>query len=106
MLKKARRDRLTEKAGFSFHKVDLAHRAAMEEITRANPAITRIIHLATQAGERYSLENPHAYAASNPIRQILVLERPHRLDRPQHHLYPSSSPRYEARTAAVVGKKE
>src|SRR3546814_17068521 len=70
----------------------------MEEITRANPDITRIIHLAAQAGVRYSLENPHAYVDSNLVGQIMVLEMARRLDRLQHLVYASSSSVYGGNT--------
>src|SRR3546814_13496472 len=70
----------------------------MEEITRANPDITRIIHLAAQAGVRYSLENPHAYVDSNLVGQVMVLEMARRLDRLQHLVYASSSSVYGGNT--------
>src|SRR3546814_4836533 len=65
------------------------------------PDITRIIHLAAQAGVRYSLENPHAYVDSNLVGQIMVLEMARRLDRLQHLVYASSSSVYGGNTKQI-----
>ncbi|KFB98290.1 dTDP-glucose 4,6-dehydratase [Trabulsiella guamensis ATCC 49490] len=90
-LKQARLDRLVSPQ-FSFHKIDLADRAAMEALF-ASEKFDRVIHLAAQAGVRYSLENPHAYAESNLIGHLNILEgcRHHQV---QHLLYASSSSVY------------
>ena len=77
---------------FSFHKMDLADRSAMEALF-ADEKFDRVIHLAAQAGVRYSIENPHAYAESNLIGHLNILEgcRHHKV---QHLLYASSSSVY------------
>ncbi|OOI84150.1 hypothetical protein BMT56_22815, partial [Escherichia coli] len=59
-LKQARLD-LLKTPLFSFYKIDLAERVNMEQLF-ATEKFNRVIHLAAQAGVRYSLENPHAYA--------------------------------------------
>jgi nucleoside-diphosphate-sugar epimerase len=64
-LKEARLAILTQSAAFSFHRVDVADRGAMESVAASHPDITRIIHLAAQAGVRYSLVNPYSYTRSN-----------------------------------------
>jgi UDP-glucuronate 4-epimerase len=90
-LKQARID-LLQKPGFSFHKIDLADREAMATLF-ADEKFDRVIHLAAQAGVRYSLENPHAYADSNLTGHLNVLEGC-RHNKVQHLLYASSSSVY------------
>ncbi|SNY64212.1 NAD-dependent epimerase [Enterobacter sp. CC120223-11] len=90
-LKQARLD-LLQKPGFSFHKIDLADREAMAALF-ADENFDRVIHLAAQAGVRYSLENPHAYADANLIGHLNVLEGC-RHNKVQHLLYASSSSVY------------
>ncbi|MGV2399071.1 MAG UNVERIFIED_CONTAM: GDP-mannose 4,6-dehydratase, partial [Klebsiella aerogenes] len=62
-LKQARLD-LLDFPLFSFVRLDIADRIGMEELF-ADEKFDRVIHLAAQAGVRYSLENPHAYADAN-----------------------------------------
>lgn len=90
-LKQARLD-LLQSSLFSFHKVDLADRQGIAELF-AEEKFNRVIHLAAQAGVRYSLENPHAYADSNLIGYLNILEgcRHHKIE---HLLYASSSSVY------------
>lgn len=90
-LKQARLD-LLQKPGFSFHKIDLADREAMASLF-ADEQFDRVIHLAAQAGVRYSLENPHVYAEANLIGHLNVLEGC-RHNKVQHLLYASSSSVY------------
>src|SRR5690606_5953193 len=72
-LKQARLDRLRRHEGFRFAQVDLADREAMEALFRAERA-PRVIHLAAQAGVRYSVSHPHAYVSSNVTGFLHVLE--------------------------------
>ncbi|WP_446924500.1 NAD-dependent epimerase [Klebsiella pneumoniae] len=90
-LKQARLD-LLQSSLFSFHKVDLADRQGIAELF-VKEKFNRVIHLAAQAGVRYSLENPHAYADSNLIGYLNILEgcRHHKVE---HLLYASSSSVY------------
>ena len=97
-LKAARRDRLLRHAAMAFHEVDLADRAAMEAVAGANPDIRHVIHLAAQAGVRYSIENPFAYVQSNLVGHVVVLELCRRLPRLEHLLYASSSSVYGGNT--------
>ena len=90
-LKQARLDRLTNK-NFTFHQLDLADREGMATLF-ADEQFNRVIHLAAQAGVRYSLENPHAYADANLIGHLNVLEGC-RHNKVQHLLYASSSSVY------------
>ena len=95
-LKQARLARLQAVKGFSFVKADLADRAAMESLF-AGSAIDRVVHLAAQAGVRYSIENPHAYADSNLTGTLHVLEgcRHHKVG---HLVFASTSSVYGANT--------
>lgn len=90
-LKQARLD-LLQSYLFSFHKVDLADRQGIAELF-AEEKFNRVIHLAAQAGVRYSLENPHAYADSNLIGYLNILEGC-RHNKVEHLLYASSSSVY------------
>jgi UDP-glucuronate 4-epimerase len=95
-LKQARLARLSARPGFRFEKIDLADRPAMERLF-AGAAIGRVVHLAAQAGVRYSVENPHAYADSNLTGTLHVLEgcRHHRIE---HLVFASTSSVYGANT--------
>jgi len=91
-LKEARLARLTTQPGFRFVKRDLADRTAMEEFF-ASERPQRVVHLAAQAGVRYSLENPHAYVDSNLVGFANVLEGCRR-GGIEHLVYASSSSVY------------
>src|SRR5690349_8836112 len=65
-LKEARLARLQARDGFEFRRMDVADRQGMAELF-AGGEIDRVIHLAAQAGVRYSLVNPHAYADANLV---------------------------------------
>jgi len=72
-LKEDRLSRLQAVRGFDFVKADIADRAAVERVfSRSSPK--RVIHLAAQAGVRYSLVNPYAYVESNLTGFINILE--------------------------------
>ncbi len=72
-LKQARLERLQRHANFELARIDLADRAAMEALFAAQ-SFDRVIHLAAQAGVRYSLTNPHTYVSSNVTGFLHVLE--------------------------------
>ncbi len=91
-LKEARLARLTPKRGFSFVKLDIADRAGMEALF-AQHRFDRVVHLAAQAGVRYSIENPHAYVHSNIVGFQNILEGC-RAARTKHLVYASSSSVY------------
>ncbi len=96
-LKDARLARLTGNAGFRFVRMELGDRAGIEALFKAE-RFDRVIHLAAQAGVRYSLTNPHAYIDSNVVGFLHILEgcRHHGV---QHLTYASSSSVYGANTA-------
>ncbi len=93
-LKEARYARLATHPAFVFHRVDIADRDAMAAIADRYPEITGIVHLAAQAGVRYSVENPFAYADANVTGQLVILEMCRRLDSLNHLVYASSSSVY------------
>jgi UDP-glucuronate 4-epimerase len=93
-LKEARLARLKEHARFRFLQADLADRTVVEA-TFAEERPERVIHLAAQAGVRYSIEQPHAYISSNVTGFLHVLEgcRHHDV---KHLVYASTSAVYGA----------
>ena len=91
-LKLARLHLLKPSPAFSFIKLDLADRAGMAQLF-ADERFDRVIHLAAQAGVRYSLDNPLAYADSNLIGHLNILEGC-RHNKVGHLLYASSSSVY------------
>ena len=96
-LKEARLARLQAQAGFAFHRLDLADRAGMARLF-GDASIDRVVHLAAQAGVRYSLTHPHAYAESNLTGFLHVLEGC-RSRSVAHLVYASSSSVYGGNTA-------
>ncbi len=95
-LKEARLDRLTRRPGFSFHRIDLANREAVSEVFRTSQP-QRVIHLAAQAGVRFSLENPWVYIDSNITGFMNILESV-RQQGCEHLVFASSSSVYGAHT--------
>ena len=95
-LKEARLELLTARDGFDFHRLDIAERDDMMALAARHESIDRIVHLAAQAGVRYSLENPHAYLRSNIDGQLNVLEMCRRLPDLKHFVFASSSSVYGA----------
>ena len=95
-----KRDRLAlfeGRSGFSFAQVDIADAEALATAL-APHSIDRIIHLAAQAGVRYSLENPQVYASANLVGHLNMLEYARRLDRLVSMSYASSSSVYGGNT--------
>ncbi len=95
-LKLDRLARLQGQPGFRFVKLDVADRVGMEKLF-AEERFDRVIHLAAQAGVRYSLQNPHAYVDSNIVGFMNVLEGC-RHSQVQHLVYASSSSVYGGNT--------
>jgi UDP-glucuronate 4-epimerase len=95
-LKKARLSKLTPQSGFTFQYLDLSDRAGMLELFQENK-FDRVVHLAAQAGVRYSLENPFAYVDSNLVGFANLLEGC-RHSQVEHLVFASSSSVYGANT--------
>ncbi|WP_374489872.1 NAD-dependent epimerase [Zoogloea sp.] len=95
-LKLDRLARLTPHENFRFVKMDVADREGMAKLF-AEEKFDRVIHLAAQAGVRYSLQNPHAYIDSNLVGFTNILEGC-RHSKVQHLVYASSSSVYGGNT--------
>lgn len=95
-LKKARLAKLKPFTQFTFTKTDVANRVKMRKLFAEQP-IAKVVHLAAQAGVRYSLVNPHAYTDSNIEGFLNVLEGC-RHAKVQHLVYASSSSVYGGNT--------
>lgn len=95
-LKQSRLAKLEGRSGFTFQKLDLADRVGVPELfQRVRPQ--RVVHLAAQAGVRYSLTNPHAYVDANLVAFVNMLEGC-RHNCVEHLTYASSSSVYGANT--------
>ncbi len=95
-LKQARLARLTGRPGFRFEQMDVADRDAVMALVDTMPHLDRIVHLAAQAGVRYSLVDPYAYVHSNLLGQVVILEAARRMRTCRHLVYASSSSVYGA----------
>ena len=93
-LKEARLARLAPRDGFTFLRVDLADRGALAGAMAGHGDVDRIVHLAAQAGVRYSLDNPFAYVDSNLVGHMTMLELARHLPDCKHMVYASSSSVY------------
>ena len=97
-LKEARLAFLRDNSAFTFHRLELADQKALPELCASMPEIEVMVHLAAQAGVRYSLEHPHAYIDANVTGQLVVMEACRRLPHLKHLVYASSSSVYGANT--------
>src|SRR5580765_8145611 len=95
-LKLARLSNLCLSRHFRFEEMDVADAPKLAAIVRDSKA-KRIIHLAAQAGVRYSLENPFAYERSNVAGHLSVLEACRHAEGFEHLVYASSSSVYGVR---------
>lgn len=93
-LKEARLAELGEHTGFTFHRADIVDAEAIDAVFGAHAGIRRVLHLAAQAGVRYSLINPQAYIRTNLAGHGVILEACRRLERLEHLVYASSSSVY------------
>ncbi|MBL95273.1 MAG: UDP-N-acetylglucosamine 4-epimerase [Alphaproteobacteria bacterium MarineAlpha3_Bin5] len=93
-LKETRLTKLKKYSGFTFLKADIADIDAIDDIVDKNRDIEMIVHLAAQAGVRYSLINPHAYIRANVQGQLVMLEAARKLPKLKHFVYASSSSVY------------
>ena len=91
-LKHARLKVLETLPGFRFQKMDIVDKPALMSLFREH-GFTEVVHLAAQAGVRYSLDNPDVYGQSNLVGFLNVLEAC-RHHRPEHLIYASSSSVY------------
>jgi UDP-glucuronate 4-epimerase len=103
-LKAARAARLEGRDGFTMVRMDIAEHEALLELVKSSGA-KRVVHLAAQAGVRYSIDNPFAYERSNLAGHLAVLEACRHGD-VEHLVYASSSSVYGDRPIDGSGFKE
>jgi UDP-glucuronate 4-epimerase len=93
-LKRDRLVRLERHERFRFWQSDVSDREAVMAFVADHPDIELIVHLAAQAGVRYSMENPYDYISTNVMGQVVMLEAARTLPRLRHMVYASSSSVY------------
>ncbi len=93
-LKTARLAQLEGRAGFTFHQLDISDRDAMLALAPSLADVDGVVHLAAQAGVRFSLIDPYAYVQANVMGQVVMLELARQLPRLKHFVYASSSSVY------------
>jgi len=103
-LKTARLELLGRYPAFRFVKMDLADRQAMEALFCVE-GFSRVVHLAAQAGVRYSITNPHAYVQSNITGFLHVIEGC-RHNAVEHLVYASTSSVYGANTRMPFSERQ
>ncbi len=103
-LKEARLNQLKTLGGFQFHKIELQDSNSLDQIVKNN-GVTKIVHLAAQAGVRYSLDNPKAYIDSN-ISAFLNIIETSRHNSIEHLVFASSSSVYGANKKMPFSEKD
>ena len=93
-LKEARLAKLQTQPHFKFYKIDIANKTEFDDFIKENSHITQIVHLAAQAGVRYSLTNPFAYTEANVVGHLAILEACRKL--PIKHLVYAAAHLYTA----------
>ncbi len=93
-LKEARLTKLRAHEGFRFAKADIADASALNMAIGDDRDVDVIVHLAAQAGVRYSIENPAAYVSANVMGQVNIFETALRLEKRPPVVYASSSSVY------------
>lgn len=96
-LKRARLERLHGNRDFTFAQIDFSDFAALKQAL-SKETVTSVVHLGAQAGVRYSLTNPFAYAQSNLVGHLNIMEYCRHLDGFDHLVYASSSSVYGGNT--------
>jgi UDP-glucuronate 4-epimerase len=104
-LKEARLATFEGQDAFRFHRMDIADAEGVARIAGDNK-VRRIVHLAAQAGVRYSLENPFAYERSNLAGHLSLLEASRHAEGFEHLVYASSSSVYGDRPMGGSGFSE
>jgi UDP-glucuronate 4-epimerase len=105
-LKEARLALLSAYPGFVFAKLDVADRDGVFALVGRHRDLRSIIHLAAQAGVRYSLKNPYAYIDANVMGTLVMLEAARRIERLTAITYASSSSVYGANQKQPFGVED
>tara|TARA_Y100001970_G_scaffold294331_1_gene450726 strand:+ start:29074 stop:30063 length:990 start_codon:yes stop_codon:yes gene_type:complete len=93
-LKEARCNQLLQHPNFKMKRIDIADKDTMFNEFEENENITKVLHLAAQAGVRYSFINPYEYIKSNVMGQVVLLELCKTFSKLDHFIYASSSSVY------------
>jgi UDP-glucuronate 4-epimerase len=104
-LKESRLATFGGQEGFTFHRLDIADHQAIARLVKDN-GIRRVVHLAAQAGVRYSLENPFAYERSNLAGHLSIMEACRHAEGFEHLVYASSSSVYGDKPMGGAGFTE
>ena len=105
-LKQARLARLEGRPGFRFEKLSIADRGAVEALMAGAPEIDRIVHLAAQAGVRFSMIDPYAYVTANLLGHVVMLEAARHRQGLTHFVYASSSSVYGGNTKMPFSEED
>lgn len=105
-LKQARLARLEGRPGFRFEKLSIADRGAVEALMAGAPEIDRIVHLAAQAGVRFSMIDPYAYVTANLLGHVVMLEAARHRQGLKHFVYASSSSVYGNNTKMPFSEED
>ena len=97
-LKEKRLAILGENPNFSLHRLNIADRQAMFDVLGKEQGVTGIVHLAAQAGVRFSLTNPYTYIETNVMGHVVMLELARMFPKLAHFVYASSSSVYGGNT--------
>src|ERR1700733_8316842 len=90
--KEARLDEVKAHKNFTFHQLNITNKDSLLSLVRSGT--THIIHLAAQAGVRYSLVNPYAYVEANVMGHLVMLDLARALPKLKHFIYARSSSVY------------
>lgn len=93
-LKKDRLEQLDNFEKFEFVKLDISDKVGLEKLWEEKGPFLEVIHLAAQAGVRYSLENPYSYISSNLMGHVTIMEMCRHTPGFKHLVYASSSSVY------------
>ncbi len=93
-LKKARLQELDNFKNFKFVKEDISNKEGLEKLWTEKGSFKKVVHLAAQAGVRYSLKNPYSYITSNIIGHLTIMEMCRHTKGFEHLVYASSSSVY------------
>ena len=105
-LKKARLKELSKFDEFIFFRADIAEKTAMEKLWAVHGPFKEVVHLAAQAGVRYSLKNPYDYIKSNCLGHLTIMEMCRHTDSFKHLVYASSSSVYGGNTKLPYSTKD
>ena len=105
-LKRGRLAQLAGRPGFRFIKLSVADRESVAALMADHPEIDRIVHLAAQAGVRFSMIDPYAYVTANLMGHVVMLEAARHCRGLRHFVYASSSSVYGGNREMPFGEED